>query len=194
MNGKTLAAETNGTGNQELFLVKGTLNVTNGTITVKHVGDDLGWSAMTTAFDITAGGVLNLEKVIVKNLGGSSMAFCVHMNNWGEVTLTANKCTFESTYVAIRVFNSGPDMNNVTITNSNITGGNYAVWVHNYTSEDFGGKLYSAASASYDEAKVQERLNFNIFNGTNTFTASTAAARYGFTNSIKYDANGNVVS
>ena len=167
------------------------MNVTNGTVTMKHVGTDMEWTAMTTVFDVTAGGVLNLSEVAVTNLGGTAMAFCVHLNNWGEVTLNVTNSTIKSTYCAVRVFNSGPDKNNVTITDSTIHGDNRAIWVHNYTAADFG--------SSYDADAVNGRLNFNIFNDTNTITAGTDGTKvnpvyYGFTDTIYYDGNGNCVA
>ena len=180
LNGHTLSTEsTNNSGNFDLFLVNGAnLTIKNGTITTKHVGADMGWSAMTTAFDVTAGGVLNIENATIKNLGGSSMSFCVHLNNWGEVTLNINNSTLESTYIPVRVFNSGPQMNNVTINNSKLTG-KYCFWVHNY--KPAGDTVGDAAN-----------LNFDIYNGTNEFeNTGKSPVLYGFTNAIYFDQNGN---
>ena len=183
LNGKKLSATSAlSTSNRELFLVKGNLTVKNGTIEYKHEGENMGWSSMSTIFDVTAGGVLNLEGVTAKNLGGTDMAFVAHLNNWGEVTLNAENCTLESNYVPVRVFNSGPNMNNVTIKNSTLTGGSQAFWVHNYTVEDFG----SEAKAESQKAL----LNLNIYNQGNTFSPDVNGIRYGFTNSIKSDAYG----
>ena len=175
LNGHKLSATSSQSGNRDMFLVKGNLTIKNGTIEYQHVGENLGWSAMTTLFDITAGGVLNLEGVTAKNLGGSDMAFVAHLNNWGEATLNANNCVLESSYIAVRVFNSGYDMNNVTIKNSTLTA-NYGVWVHNYTVADFGTE---------DKAEAQKALlNFDIYEN-NTYNCTKAAVLYGFTNSIK---------
>ena len=178
---KLSAASTASDKNFDLFLVKGNLTVSNGTIEYEHKGTNMGWSHMTTIFDITAGGVVNLNGVTAKNLGGSDMAFVAHLNNWGEVTLNVdNESTLESPYVAVRVFNSGYDMNNVTIKNSTLKGGNYALWVHNYTVADFG-----------TEAKAESQkalLNFN-FEGA-AFVPNVNGVRYGFTNSVKADING----
>ena len=187
LNGKTVRGKTSGKTNpQDLFLVKGNLTVNNGTITTEHVGDNLGWSAMTTIFDITGGGVVNLNGVTAKNLGGSDMGFVAHLNNWGKVTLNVENSTLESNYVAVRVFNSGHDMNNVTIKNSTLKGGSYAFWVHNYTAADFG----SEATAEAQKAL----LNFDIFNGTNTFIGKNETPiRYGMTNAI-YTVAGSIVS
>ena len=166
--------------NRDMFLVKGTMTVKNGTITLKHVGTNMGWDKSTNVFDITAGGVLNIENATIKNLGGSDMAFCVHLNNWGEVTLNSTNTNFESTYVGIRVFNSGYDMNNVTLTNCKILTGGSCIWVHNYTAADFGN----------DETKTQaaaERLNFVFTNTTIARTNnSQSLLRFGFTNAIYY--------
>ena len=183
LNGYTLSATTAKTGNCDMMLIKGDLTVKNGTITYQYTGENQGWNAMTTIFDVTDGGVLNLEKVTAKNLGGSDMGFVAHLNNWGEVTLNVENSTLESNYVAVRVFNSGYDMNNVTIKNSTLKGGNYAFWVHNYTVADFG---------TQEKADAQKALlNFDIFNGTNTFEGkNNTPIRYGFTDAIYLEASG----
>lgn len=180
LNGMKLSATSSLTTNpREMFLVKGNLTVNNGTIEYKHVGENMAWNAMSTIFDITAGGVVTLNEVVAKNLGGTDMTFVVHLNNWGEVTLNVNNSTLEAPYIAVRAFNSGHDMNNVTIKNSTLKG-KYCFWVHNYTLVDFGG----------DEAKTaaqQALLNLDIFNGTNTFEyTGKAPILYGFTNSLYY--------
>ena len=196
LNGYTLSGITDGAGNREMFLVKGELNVNgantmtrsgaaegNGLISVKHVGDNMGWGAMTTIFDVTAGGVLNIENVNAINFGGSDMAFVAHLNNWGEVTLNIENSTLESNYVAVRVFNSGNDKNNVTIKNSTLKGGSYAFWVHNYTVADFG---------TQDKAETQKSLlNLDVFNGTNIFIGKNdTPVRLGMANAEYADENG----
>ena len=186
LNGYTLAGVSDQTGsNRNMIDVKGgTLTVKDGAITVAHTGTNMGWNNSTNVFDVTAGGVLNIENAAVKNLGGSDMAFAVHLNNWGEVTLNVTKSTLESTYIPVRVFNSGNDMNNVTIKNSTLNG-KYAFWVHNYTVADFG----TAEKAEAHKAL----LNFDIFNGTNNFVSSakpTTPILYGFTNTLYLTADG----
>ena len=177
LNGYKLSATSTQSGNREMFLVKGNLTIKNGTIEYEHVGENMGWSAMTTIFDITAGGVVNLDGVTAKNLGGSDMAFVAHLNNWGEVTLNVENSTLESNYVAVRVFNSGYDKNNVAIHNSTLKGGNYAFWVHNYTAADLGSKFEAHKAL----------LNFDIFNGTNTFVGkNNTPIRFGMTNSLYF--------
>ena len=183
LNGKKLSATSTQTGkNYNMFDVRGTLTVKNGTIEYEHKGENMGWNASTNIFNVTAGGVLNLDGVTAKNLGGSDMGFVAHLNNWGEVTLNAENCTLESNYVAVRVFNSGYDMNNVTIKNSTLKGNSAAFWVHNYTVEDFG---------SAEKAEAQKALlNLNIYNQGNTFSPDLNGVRYGFTNSVRSDAYG----
>ena len=183
LNGNTLSATSSQTGkNYNMFDVRGTLTVKNGTMEYEHKGENMGWGASTNLFNVTAGGVLNLEGVTATNLGGSDMGFVVHLNNWGEVTLNAENCTLVSNYVPVRVFNSGYDMNNVTIKNSTLTGGSASFWVHNYTKEDFG---------SQEKADSQkELLKLNIYNQGNTFSPDLNGIRYGFTNSIRTDACG----
>jgi len=199
LNGHTLSAENTNTATHNFMIdVKGgTLNVTGGTITMKHTGTNMGWNGATTVIDVTAGGILNLKNVTVKNEGGTDMNFAVHLNNWGEVTLNADNCVFDAPYCGVRVFNSGPNMNNVMITNSTLKGNNRAFWVHNYASADFGGKLYSGSGEAYDKAAVDARLNLKIFNQGNTFELVAADAkapvRYGFNETFYFNANGNVV-
>ena len=184
LNGHMLSATSAQTGkNYNMLDVNGgTLTVKNGTIEYEHLGENMGWGSSTNIFNVTAGGVLNLEGVTAKNLGGSDMGFVAHLNNWGEVTLNAENCTLESNYVPVRVFNSGYDMNNVTIKNSELKGVSAAFWVHNYTVEDFG---------TADKAESQKALlNLNIYNQGNTFSPDLNGIRYGFTNSVRADAYG----
>ena len=168
----------------------------NGTVVMNHTGNTMGWNGATTVIDVTAGGVLNLDTVVVENLGGTDMNFAIHLNNWGTASLNANNCELKATYCGVRVFNSGPDMNNVTITNSTMTGATRAFWVHNYASSDMGGKVYSGSSVAYDKAVVDARLNLDIFGNNNTFELTGTAKspiRYGFNETIFYDAEGKIV-
>ena len=183
LNGKTLSNSTKGNTNpQDFILVKGNLTVENGTITTKHVGDDLGTAAMTTIFDITAGGIVNLNGVTATNLGGSYMNFVAHLNNWGEATFNAENCTLEAAYIAVRVFNSGPQMNNVTIKNSTLKG-KYCFWVHNYNPAGDNCGYGGGTDAT---------LNIDIYNGTNRFEyTGKAPILYGFNTPFYMDANGN---
>ena len=179
LNGHKLSATSSQNGNRDMFLVKGNLTIKNGTIEYQHVGENMGWNSMTTIFDVTAGGVVNLDGVTAKNLGGSDMGFVAHLNNWGKVTLNVNNSTLESNYVAVRVFNSGNDMNNVAIHNSTLKGGNYAFWVHNYTAADFGSE------AKYEAHKAL--LNLDVFNASNTFVGkNNTPIRFGMTNSLYF--------
>ena len=182
LNGKKLSATSTQTGkNYNMFDVRGTLTVQNGTIEYEHKGENMGWNSSTNLFNVTAGGVLNLGGVTAKNLGGSDMGFVAHLNNWGEVTLNVDNCILESNYVAVRVFNSGPDMNNVTIKNSTLKGVSAAFWVHNYTVEDFGTEAKAEAQKAL--------LNLNIFDESNTFSP-ILGIRFGFTNSLRFDSYG----
>ena len=184
LNGKTLSATSAQSGkNYNMFDVRGNLTVKNGTIMYKHEGENMGWGSSTNIFHVE-GGVLNLDGVTAMNLGGSDMGFIVHLNNWSDNALTLNveNSTLESNYVAVRVFNSGPRMNNVTIKNSTLKGGSSAFWVHNYTVEDFGTEAKAEAQKAL--------LNLNIYNQGNTFSPDVNGIRYGFTNSVKTDAYG----
>ncbi|MBR5611202.1 MAG: hypothetical protein IKW65_06785 [Bacteroidales bacterium] len=181
LNGNTVAGVSDQTGsNRNMFDVRGSLTIKNGTVTYKHQGENMGWNSSTNVFNVTAGGVLNINDAAVKNLGGSDMGFCVHLNNWGEVTLNAQNVEFESNYVGIRVFNSGYDMNNVTLNNCSILSGSPCFWIHNYTSADFGNDESKVAAAS-------ARLNFSFSNTTvERVNDSKSCVRFGFTDAIYY--------
>jgi len=198
LNGHTLSAENTQTAthNFAIDVNGGNLTLKNGTVAMEHTGTNMGWNGATSVINVTAGGVLNLEGVTVKNEGGTDMNFAVHLNNWGDVTMNASNCVFEGTYCAVRVFNSGPHMNNIKITNSSLTGATRAFWVHNYASSDMGGKVYSGASATYDKAVVDARLNLDIYDNGNTFNLTGTAKspiRYGFNEVTYFDASGNIV-
>ena len=198
LNGYTLKGKSDQTGsNRNMFDVRGEMTVNgantmtraaaegNGVIAIEHVGENMGWNSSTNVFNVTAGGVLNLANVNAINFGGSDMGFVAHLNNWGEVTLNVENSTLESNYVAVRVFNSGNDMNNVTIKKSTLKGGSYAFWVHNYTVADFG------TQEKVDAHKAL--LNFDIFNGTNEFIGKTSTPiRFGFTDALYADENGAI--
>lgn len=158
--GHTLSGVADGTGNREMFLVKGNLTVENGTIEMSATVNQK-WDKMSTIFDVTAGGVLNLNGVTAKNLGGTDMAFVAHLNNWGEVTLNVNNSTLQSTYCAVRVNNSGYDKNNVSIHNSTIWGDNRAFWVHNYIGD--------LNSSEHSNEAIEARLNFDIGDKSNIY-------------------------
>ncbi|MBQ2762993.1 MAG: hypothetical protein IJF47_04675, partial [Candidatus Methanomethylophilaceae archaeon] len=176
MNGFTISSESKKTGgNRELFLVKGKLSISGpGLIAYKHTGPNMEWNAMSTVFNITAGGVVNLNDVDVINYGGTDMSFAAHLNNWGTASLNVNNCTLAAPYCAIRVFNSGNDLNTVKVKNSQIIAGKTSFWVHNYTEADFG--------ANYNKDAVESRLKIDI-DGSNDIVGKF---RYGFTNSIYY--------
>ena len=174
LNGHKISATASKTGNQELFLVKGTMTVKNGTLELTAENNQA-WNSMATIFDVTAGGVLTMENVTA-NVGGTDMNFVVHLNNWGEVTLNVNYCDFTTTYVAVRAFNSGPDMNNVTIENTDFHGGRM-FWVHNYISE----------------GKDDSTLNLNIYNKNNT-SDNAKPIRFGFSSSTYFDLGGNEIN
>ena len=187
LNGHTLST-TNSEGQtfQDMFEVVGTLNISNGTVQFEYTGDNMEWNGGTAVFNVHGGGILNMEDVVVNDLGGTDMSFCVHLNNWGDVTLNADNCEFNSLYCGVRVFNSGPQMNNVMITNSKLTGATRAFWVHNYI-----GDISNAT-----EEEIKNRLNIDIYNNNNTFSLTGTAIspiRYGFGNPVYFTENGDLV-
>lgn len=184
LNGKTISTNNSRTNTfQYLFDVKdgSTLNVKNGTINFSHTGANMQWNGGTSVFNVTGGGVLNMEDVDVYNLGGTDMNFAVHLNNWGTATLNADRCTLSATYCGVRVFNSGYDMNKVTISNSKLTG---ASWVHNYINDGAGN----------NGTQGDATLSIDIFDNNNLFETtkpSVSPIRYGFDIPIYYIQSGD---
>ncbi len=174
LNGHTLSTSADKSGNQEMFLVKGNLTVENGKLQMTAQNNQE-WNAMAAIFDVTAGGVLTMKNVEA-SVSGTDMNFIVHLNNWGSATLTVENCDFTASYCGVRAFNSGYDMNTVTIKNTDFHGGRM-FWVHNYTSE----------------GKDDSTLTLDIYNNGNT-SDNAKPVRFGFSNSVYYDLDGNVIS
>lgn len=187
LNGhKLYTTNSEGVQFQEMFEVVGTLNISNGTVQFEYTSENMGWNGGTAVFNVHGGGILNMEDVVVNDLGGTDMSFCVHLNNWGDVTLNADNCEFNTPYCGVRVFNSGPDMNNVNITNSKLTGASRAFWVHNYI-----GDISNAT-----EEEIKNRLNIDLYNNNNSFVLTGTAKspiRYGFQSPVFFDEKGERV-
>lgn len=188
LNGKTILSKNTRTATHNvLFDVNGgTLRISNGTVKYQHTGTNMEWNGAATVFNVTGGGVLHMKDVTVKHLGGTDMNFAVHLNNWGEVTLNADNCVFDAPYCGVRVFNSGYDRNNVTITNSKLTGLTRAFWVHNY--------LGDLDSTQHPDEAIKTRLNLNIYNNNNAFEITGEAEspiRYGFGTTVYFNADGS---
>ena len=107
LNGKKLSATSSATGkNYNMFDVRGTLTVKNGTMEYEHKGDNMGWNNFAELFYVGFNGTLNLDGVTAKNLGGSDMAYVIDMVNATNITVNVKNSTLESTYIPIRVFNN----------------------------------------------------------------------------------------
>lgn len=196
LNGKTITgvsddADKNKDGkftsadNEVMFDVRGTLTVKNGTITIEHMAENFAWNGCTEVFYVGFNGALNVQNATVENLGGSDMAYAIDVVNATNTTLNISYSTVKSSYIPVRIFNNGSGMNNVSMTNSKIHGGNRAFWVHIYTDKDNGGKGIKNGT-----------LNFAIDYNNVEFVAEKRAQTpicYGFTDAYWYDAKGNFV-
>jgi len=174
MNGKTIAGTFSNSGNQEMFLVKGNLTVMDGSFEMTATNNQ-GWNAMAAIFDVTAGGELNMDGVTA-SVAGTDMNFIVHLNNWGTASAYINDCDFDLSYVAVRAFNSGYDMNTVTIKNTDVTGGGRLFWVHNYTAE----------------GKDDSTLTLDIYGNNNT-SLNAKPVRFGFNDASYYNLDGALI-
>ena len=160
LNGYTISCTSEiTTANREMFSVLGNLTVKNGKVTLLHTGADMGINYEANIFYVGGSGTLNLDKVTAENLGGSYMAYCVDLRNAKNVTLNVTESTLKSTYIPVRVFNNASGANNVNITSSTLSG-KYAFWTQYY--------LDDGRTAE----QLEETLNYNIFNGTNTLIST----------------------
>ena len=192
LNGKKLSATSSATDkNYNMFDVRGTLTVKNGTMEYEHKGDNMGWNNFAELFYVGFNGTLNLDGVTAKNLGGSDMAYVIDMVNATNITVNVKNSTLESTYIPIRVFNnSKTGVNNVSIENSTLKG-KYCFWVQYWLAD------------GRDEAALEQTLKLDIFNSTegdsnnNTFVFANnydAPVLYGFNEAVYFDQYGQKIS
>lgn len=192
LNNHTLSATSSATGkNYNMFDVRGTLTVKNGTMEYEHKGDNMAWNNFAEIFYVGFNGTLNLDGVTAKNLGGSDMAYVIDMVNATNITVNVENSTLESTYIPIRVFNnSKTGVNNVFIKKSTLKG-KYCFWVQYWLAD------------GRDEATLQNTLKLDIFNSAegesneNTFTYANdnnAPVLYGFNEAVYFDEFGQVIS
>jgi len=182
LNKHTLSGVSDQTGKNRMIInvaKGGNLTVKNGTVTVEHIGTNMGWNNSTSAIEAVSGGKLTLDHVHVINLGGSDMAYAVNIANNGGATLKTIASTLESkNYVALRIFNNADGAINVDLTEGTVlTGNSGPFWVHFWTEADLGEKM--AARQAY--------LNVN-FNDTqiSRYSGSKSLVRFGFTDSVYY--------
>ena len=160
-------ADVNGDGNitsadnQMIFQVKGDLEVVGeGTVTMTHTGDDMGWNALSAAFSVEGGTLTLGEGVVVAHKGGTAMAYAVDVNTTlGNSTLNVDGALLSSTYTGVRFFNF--NANNTATINLNsgvVDGAKRDIWKQadgpaviniaeglNYTTED--GYIYNSTTS-----------------------------------------------
>ncbi len=191
MKGFAISYESSVTGKNTYAIdVHGNLTVSNGSLTFKHVGDDMSWNNCTAIFHLDFNGKLTLNNVNVENLGGTSMAYGVDITNVyakNNSKLTIYNSNLKSTYIAVRVFNNGDGVHNVQINDSKLEG-KYAFWVQYYI-----GDFKDEATT---ELKVAN-LNIDIYNDDNIFVGAenvVSAILYGFNEATYFNANGEVIA
>ena len=173
-------ADVNGDGtitsadNQMIFQVKGNLEVVGeGTVTMTHTGDDMGWNALSAAFSVEGGTLTLGEGVVVAHKGGTAMAYAVDVNTTlGNSTLNVDGALLSSTYTGVRFFNF--NANNTATINLNsgvVDGAKRDIWKQadgpaviniaeglNYATED--GYIYnSTTSVAVDQTSLKNAAN-----------------------------------
>jgi len=143
LNGKTITAIDNATGNFSLFFIGGQ---TDGELTVKDSGENgtitltatnnRAWNALSGIFH-NRGGVLNIESGTYIHNGGTDMAWVIDnsANSYGDATTTVNGGTLYSTYTAIRnrmeAYGANGNGNGeavIIVNGGNIDGETSAIW------------------------------------------------------------------
>lgn len=190
LNEKTLSGKSTTTGkNYNMFDVRGTLTVKNGTMEYEHKGENMAWNNFAELFYVGFNGTLNLDGVTANNLGGSDMAYVVDLVNATDITVNVKNSTLVSTYIPIRVFNNSTGVNNVTIENSTLEG-KYCFWVQYWLAD------------GRDEETLQNTVKLDIFNtegedsNNNTFNYNNkynAPVLYGDNKFIPIDQYGNEI-
>ncbi|MBP3290463.1 MAG: hypothetical protein J6L75_05780 [Alistipes sp.] len=192
LNENTLSGESTTSGkNYNMFDVRGTLTVKNGTMEYKHTGENMAWNNFAELFYVGFNGTLNLDGVTAKNLGGSDMAYVVDMVNATDITVNVNNSTLKSTYIPVRVFNNNSTgVHNVAIENSTLEG-KYCFWVQYWLAD------------GRDEETLQNTVKLDIFNtegedsNNNTFIYNNnynAPVLYGNEEFFPIDQYGNEIS
>ena len=180
LNGKKLSATSTQSGkNYNMFDVRGTLTVKNGTIEYTHKGENMAWNYFAEIFYVGFNGTLNLDGVTAVNLGGSDMAYIIDMVNATNITVNVKNSTLKSTYIPVRVFNnSKTGVNNVTIKNSTLEG-KYCFWVQYWLAD------------GRDAATLKNTLKLDIFSEENVYVPTGAAPIiYGFNTTYYGTTNG----
>ena len=215
-----VAASTNNSGNQHAFTVKGDLTVVGeGTISLKHTGENMGWGNLTAVFSVEGGTLTLSEGVTVINEGGTNMAYAVDVNTTGgETTLNVNGATLYSPYTAVRIFNNHATKTGTVNLNAGIvSGAKRDIWAHNpsakavdtnaivnvadgyvfdMTTQDassFYGRIYQFNTAivmNGDELKAALAAEKNVILGQDITMVATSG---GYTNAGIVVSNGQIV-
>lgn len=136
LNGKTVSGTSTTTGkNKNLFVVKGNLTVTDGSVVMKHTGANMGWGNAVSSFSVE-GGTLTLSNVQI-NTSGSDMSYGVDVNTTlGASTLNIeNNTSIVSSYTGVRIFNNHHTAKGTVNLNSGSVVGNGTstrdIWMQN---------------------------------------------------------------
>lgn len=183
LNDKTLTGNfTPADASAALFDVRGTLNVENGTVIMNREDAAFNANYRTTVFLASFNGVVNLNGVTAKNIGGAGMAYVCDMSNATNATLNVENSTLESSYIAVRIFNNNKDgIHNATIKNSTLKG-KYCFWVQYHLGD------------GYTQEILDRQLNLDIYKNENTLVPAQGKLPilFGF-NSYVY-ANGDGIT
>ncbi len=173
---------------EDMFTVRGTLNVAAGTITYINT-DTTGSNVTVSTISCEPGSVLNvtggtIENKTVKADGSSIYSFAIDLltnGNLGDVTVTISGGTVYSDYMAIRQFNNGTACkNSLTISGGYVYGAKRAVQVHMDNTAAYttisGGKIEGGNYALCLFAKNNENLTVSggeflgdVYSATNGF-------------------------
>ena len=174
---------------EDMFTVRGTLNVAAGTIT--YINNTTGNNVTVSTISCEPGSVLNvtggtIENKSVKADGSTSYPYAIDLltnGNLGDVTVTISGGKVYSDYMAIRQFNNGTACKNtLTVSGGEIYGAKRAIQVHMdntaaYTTI-FGGKIAAGENGYALCLYAQNNENLTVSGGE--FLGDVYSATNGF--------------
>lgn len=178
LNGHDLTGVTaKNSGNQKLFTVNGKLEIVgNGTISVKHTGANMGWSALTAVVSVEGGELTVGKGVTLVHQGGSDMAYGVDVNSTGgAATLNVNGATITSPYIGVRLFNNHSTAKaTVNLNSGAIQGVSRDIWAQNPSAKAVDENAVVNIAESYEYAMTVQTASFNSRNYKFGVVVSTA--------------------
>ena len=194
LNGKTVVATDNATGNYAMITNKGNLTIEGEGKLQLTATNNRGWSAYSSVISNTVGGKLTVNGGTIEHLGGTDMAYAIDNLTNGQGTYAEtviNGGTMKSTYRAIRQFLNGVEAQNIlTVTGGTIEGANKSIWMQDPSANANTGTLtvgvdaklvgdaYLTVTAGSTEWPVEVAIAAAALQGESTVLTSNVPENY----------------